>query len=602
MIILKKLTWSNCFSYGDNNSIDFTDSSLTQLIGENGSGKTSILLILQEVLYGKNIKNIKKQDIANRHTVRKGYEINLKFSKNDDEYEIDLKRKTSLKLVLLKNGEDISSHSSLNTYKTISEILGIPDFKTFSQLVYQSSTASLDFLTATDTNRKKFLISLLQLEKYTDLHEQFKKEIKVINDEINNLDGKLSVISSWIAKHEKTDLTPKETVDIPEYDIDEITEELVESKRKLNNIDSINKKITSNNEYKKQQNELDLDVLNWKTDTDLLDSEESLNKELQQIQKEMNPAENLVSKLETLSGKCPTCLQPISEEFVEEQLTQSYNTIKKCEEKIKEINNTLKSIKEEKARMRKKAITVEQFEKLNILIDKDLPTETEDRNSLKIKIRELTDQLDKKKKKIDNAVSYNAKVAEHNSKINVIKEQLEEYKENLEKITKRHSKLKDKYDIFDLLKKIFSTNGLVSYKIESSVKELEDCINDYLAEFTHFRIVFKLEKDKLNIEVIDFSGNQTNVENLSAGELGRVNIATVLAIRKIMSSLTSTKLNFLFLDEIVGVLDHEGKEKLTEILLKEDLNTLFVAHDFSHPLVAKTYIEKVDNISRIMEA
>ena len=154
-------------------------------------------------------------------------------------------------------------------------------------------------------------------------------------------------------------------------------------------------------------------------------------------------------------------------------------------------------------------------------------------------------------------------------------------------------------NIIEILKKSFGTNGLVSYKIESSVKELEKEINNYLSELSTFQIYFKLAGEKLNIEVLDDAGNITSISNLSSGEQARVNIATILAIRKIMSSLTSTKINLLFLDEVVGVIDSDGKEKLTEILLKENLNTFMVSHDWSHPLIPKVSITKEHNISRI---
>ena len=66
MIILKTLAWSNCFSYGDKNEIDLSKSTLTQLVGTNGVGKSSIPLILEEVLFNKNSKNIKKDSIKYR--------------------------------------------------------------------------------------------------------------------------------------------------------------------------------------------------------------------------------------------------------------------------------------------------------------------------------------------------------------------------------------------------------------------------------------------------------------------------------------------------------------------------------------------------------
>ena len=85
-------------------------------------------LILEEVLFNKNSKNVKKADIANRY-VGSGYDIWLDFSVDADNYTIEVHRRATLKCKLTKNGEDISSHTASNTYKTLGEILGI-DFKT----------------------------------------------------------------------------------------------------------------------------------------------------------------------------------------------------------------------------------------------------------------------------------------------------------------------------------------------------------------------------------------------------------------------------------------------------------------------------------------
>ena len=60
--------------------------------------------------------------------------------------------------------------------------------------------------------------------------------------------------------------------------------------------------------------------------------------------------------------------------------------------------------------------------------------------------------------------------------------------------------IENKFTILEILKKAFSTNGLLAYKIESLVKELEVMTNDYLAEFSdgRFSINFVVENDKLN--------------------------------------------------------------------------------------------------------
>jgi len=168
MITIKKLTWDNFFSYGENNILDLNSSKVLQITGINGSGKSSIAIILQEILFGKNSKGIKKQDILNRKSKNKNLVATLEFTVDNSEYVLELKRKSAIKLKLIKDGKDISSHTSTQTYKTISDILGI-DFKTFSQITYQSSNSNLQFLASTDVSRKQFLINLFNLEIYTRL-------------------------------------------------------------------------------------------------------------------------------------------------------------------------------------------------------------------------------------------------------------------------------------------------------------------------------------------------------------------------------------------------------------------------------------------------
>ena len=59
-------------------------------------------------------------------------------------------------------------------------------------------------------------------------------------------------------------------------------------------------------------------------------------------------------------------------------------------------------------------------------------------------------------------------------------------------------------------------------------------------------------------------------------------------------------MNLLFLDEITGVLDDEGKEKLVDVLREEeDLNVFLISHDFTHPLIDKISIVKENNISKL---
>ena len=140
-------------------------------------------------------------------------------------------------------------------------------------------------------------------------------------------------------------------------------------------------------------------------------------------------------------------------------------------------------------------------------------------------------------------------------------------------------------------------------QIESLVKELELLTNEYLAEFSdgRFSINFVVENDKLNVEVSD-NGNIIDILALSSGELARVNIATLVAIRKLMTSISRSQINVLFLDEVNQALDEVGKEKVVEVLMKEEnLTTYMVSHGWTHPLLHKIEITKEENISSLSE-
>lgn len=106
------MKWAHAFSYGPNNQIDFSASPLLQLVGKNGHGKSSIALILEEILYNKNSKGLKKADILNRYSGAKAYTIELNFTKEADTYDIKTVRGATQTVKLSKNGEDISAHTS----------------------------------------------------------------------------------------------------------------------------------------------------------------------------------------------------------------------------------------------------------------------------------------------------------------------------------------------------------------------------------------------------------------------------------------------------------------------------------------------------------
>ena len=603
MIILQKLAWDNCFSYGKGNEVNLAESTLTQLVGTNGVGKSSIPLILEEVLFNKNSKNVKKADIANRY-VNQGYDISLDFTVDTDSYNISVSRRATLKCKLTKNGEDISSHTASNTYKTLGEVLGI-DFKTFTQLVYQNTNTSLQFLTATDTNRKKFLIDLLKLDDYVAFFETFKEGVRVATQGVTALNAKTDTIVKWLDdnKLETTDILSK-------MDLPKISEKDEKTLRQLQldfeNISEKNKKINFNNNLLEQLKSIDINSL--RSDLQLYPEEKDIKNHVGAIsawKQELSHETNMRSKYEQLKNaetqECPTCEQPIDMDFVMEHYNEHNERAEQCSKFVRQEQDKLEKLEDENKIYRKAARGIKEWEQLFNSIDSGLPTETSDPERIQEAIDALQEKVQLARTELEEVASENEKRERHNTRIEIITEQTEQFEMELGEITDKLSSIEDKLSILEILKKAFSTNGLLAYKIESLVKELESLTNEYLAEFSdgRFSINFVVENDKLNVEVTD-TGKQIDILALSSGELARVNIATLVAIRKLMTSISRSQINVLFLDEVNQALDEQGKEKIVEILLKEEnLNTYLVSHGWTHPLLEKIEVIKEDNISRL---
>jgi DNA repair exonuclease SbcCD ATPase subunit len=597
MITLKRLKWNNCFSYGENNELDLDSSNVTQIIGKNGMGKSSIPLIIEEVLYNKNSKGIKKADIPNRY-INNGYDIYLAFTKEDILYEIVVNRKASIKVKLLKDGEDISSHTATNTYKTLQEVLGI-DFKTFSQLVYQNTNSSLQFLTATDTNRKKFLIDLLHLEEYVVLFEVFKEASRHVNVKITEINSIVATIEKWLHdnKLESTTILPMLNLEIDTSKDEEALRSLL---LELENISQKNKKIKTNNSYKDLFKQINISKAQAIKANKIL-SYDDLQTEEGSIKSSIANSNKLLEKLLKLGDKCPTCEQSVDKRFKKELIQAELDNIEEATHGYSDISREIEKIKANNTEYQTKISIQKNWEDLYSRIDHALSSEQVDGDELNGRITRVRERIHTAREKLGEIAKENEKRTKNNTRIQIIQEQTEAFKKQLSKAeseVERHNKV---FINLEILKKAFSTNGLLAYKIENLVKELEELVNTYLAEFSdgRFTLEFVVLNDKLNVQITD-NAKIVDILALSSGELARVNTATLIAIRKLMSSISKSRINVLFLDEVVSVLDDPGREKLVEVLTQEEnLNTYVVSHGWTHPLLEKIEVVKEENISRL---
>ena len=604
-ITLNDLHFSNMFSYGKTNVMRLDDNKITQLTAPNGSGKSSIAMIIQEILFNKNVKGIKKTDILNRWVKDKHWSGSIEFTVDGDDYGVNVQRTgASTKVKLIKNGVDISDHKVLDTYKKIQDILGL-DFEVFSQLTYQSSTDLLEFLKATDTNRKKFLINLFNLQKYIEIGDKIKAKASQVDRDAVKLQGELKSIEDFL----NTTVIPEKKESMPVPVVEETLQQRIRVlQQEISNYNETCKKIDKNNLYIEEYESLDFNSgLREPVEPDFMESYNTLKQDVAMLAREIASYEKDLSEIDILD-ECPTCGQSIDTshlEAMQDDIQQNINTKNQEKEsamvQAREWSDIIKQYHDDKLNFEKNRKSIERFEQLTQLIDKNIPKNYPDIGNIKDEVGILQAEYQAQLKDEKDANDHNHSVAAHNAKVDALFEQKEEFSNRQSAVKGDTISKHNQLNSLNILKKAFSTSGIVAFKLENLTKELEVSINHYLSLLSdgQFQVEFRLDKEKLNISVIN-NGIASPIETVSGGEFSRIQTSILLAIRSLLSKLGGSSVNLLFLDEITGVLDDEGKEKLIEVLQNEaNLNVFLISHDFTHPLIDKVSIVKNDNISSI---
>jgi len=437
---------------------------------------------------------------------------------------------------------------------------------------------------------------LLNLTKYVEAGEVFKQATKELGEKVTGVTAKIESATAIINKYSKFDLVEKEEVTVPDSPRD-LIEQVQALTEKIKSIDSINKAILQNNKYKELRDAITLNPQVVKPTLDI--SEYSSKKAV--LTKVIDDESKFVLKMRKLGTQCPTCLQNIDKQQLEDlvssheqQCTTATSELDSVKKVIDQYNLALEQYQQEQKR-------IEEYEKYHNLYDPNMQQLPLTKQDLTVEIADLEDKIAEVNTEIKKATAHNSQVVAHNAKISVVKTQLAESYKELEELKLELEAHNKRLSVLQVLVKTFSSTGLVAYKIECLIKDLEEITNSYLADLSggRFQLTFKIASDKLNVVITD-NGKDVDISALSSGEKARVNAAALLGIRKLMQGLSNNRINLLVLDETIENLDVEGKEKLVEVLLAEDfLNTFIISHSFSHPLLERVYVVKENNISRI---
>src|SRR6056300_727054 len=192
---LKKFEFSNLFSYGEDNVVDFTKlNGMIGLFAPNASGKSALLDALCFNLFDMSSRTYKADNIINKSKTNLHCKVNFEIDGVD--YFIEKKGKKNLRTGHVKvdidfwmideTGDEISLNGDQRrtTQLNIRKIIG--NFDDFILTSMSSQNNNTVFIDKTQKERKELLSQFMGLKIFDTLYQQATEDIKEVNALLND--------------------------------------------------------------------------------------------------------------------------------------------------------------------------------------------------------------------------------------------------------------------------------------------------------------------------------------------------------------------------------------------------------------------------------
>jgi len=657
---IKKVEFSNFLSFGDNNTIDFTDLSgitVVESTPKNFGGKsTSTVDLLMFLFFNTTTKTKTNSEIFNKFSNSDEVNVRGEITIDGDDYVIErkvIRKKTKSndytvtnKLEFYKRKEDgtienLSGEQRRETETFIASAIGTEE--DFLSTILTTGYNMEELIESKPTARGQILTKFLGLESLKikeeiakELYNDWSKKLisnnynikqleidnNTFNDSITNSNSEIVRLNKELKKYEKSlSKLEKEKEDSLLSRFNDVDKELVNTNPTLLERE-IKDLITQRNGS--QLNADNIDVIE---PTKFYDEEQhkELKGQMANLQGvdiackyEKGEKEKLIKQMEE-GTICPTCKRSLDDVDHTDEIEKLQNEIQNIVRDM-ELNQTeFDSLKEQSEEYEKLKTEFDNYER-NKLRKARYELEVEQKQ-LEIDTKQSRlDKFEENKKKLEENQRIDALIIKLKTQIETANGDIKQTNSLIEKHTNNISNMEEKINInnelIDKIKKeeellsvfkiyltIYGKNGISKIIMKNMIPLLNQELYRLLVDSCHFILELNVN-DKNEVEFIMIDTETRVVKPLNSGS-GYERTISSLALRSVLTKISSLpKPNIVVMDEVFGKIADENLDMVGEFFKKiKDYfeHIIVISHN---PLIRNwsdniIMIKKVDNISTI---
>jgi DNA repair exonuclease SbcCD ATPase subunit len=514
MIVFKSIKWKNFISYGNHwTEIDLNQTKSSLIIGENGSGKSTILDALTFGLYNKPFRKVTVQQLVNTIN-NKDMVVEVEFGIGSHNYKV-IRGQKPRKFEVYQNDKLLNQEAHAKDYQeTLEKQILKLNHKSFCQVVVLGSSSFIPFMQLPTNHRKEVIEDLLDIGIFSIMATLLKEDVtknkehaQILTSELNTIEEKIRIQQHFVDKISQQQ--------------DEAIAEKKEQIVKLQNENNIN-------EINLQDEETVLAKLRKE-----VAEEEKVRSKLNQL---TNLEDKIKDKVKTLKrdiqffdthDDCPTCNQSIDEDFKAKVIDEKEDKVEECEAGFQPLEKELDTTQQEINHI------VEVYKKIDSV--------NQQINLLNSKMNGNRQLIESLQKDIDNTTKQD--ITEEKNKIKDFNIELDGKRKDVEQFTITR-------EIYDIATKLLRDTGIKSRIIKQYVPIMNKLINKYLAAMDFF-VQFELDQN-FNESIKSRFRDEFTYASFSEGEKMRIDLALLFTWRAIAKLI-----NDLTLDTNIFIISHK---------------------------------------------